>query len=48
MNSAVLIEGSVTATEFIEFRKFMGAPDVDMLAALRTVSNALFYSLPAR
>jgi GNAT superfamily N-acetyltransferase len=42
MNNVVLIEGSVTATEFIEFRKFMGAPDVDMPAALKTVSNALF------
>ncbi len=41
MNNVILIEGPITATEFIEFRKLMGGPDIDMPAALKSVSNAL-------
>jgi hypothetical protein len=41
MHTVVLIEGPITATEFIEFRKLMGGPDIDMPAALKSVRNAL-------
>src|SRR5215470_16061574 len=42
MTNVVVVEKTITAAEFIEFRKLMGSPDVDSETARKTVSGVLY------
>ena len=42
MTNVVVVEETISAAEFIEFRKLMGSPDVDSETARKTVSGALY------
>jgi GNAT superfamily N-acetyltransferase len=42
MPDPILVEDALSAAEFIELRRIMGAPDVDEESARKTVSSALF------
>src|SRR5262249_45871290 len=42
MTNVVVVDETISAAEFIEFRKLMGSPDVDSETARKTVSGALY------